>query len=145
MVDSSTEDKRELETRALRSSILKDEKEYAKELFELEFKAIGYLLAANGAGLAGSLSLLKDYNSTPQLKGTGFFIACFAFGFLCAIFSFVAAQLHRSHIMQVFLDGVSKDVDKTIWIVWRALLPQWLSAGSLMIAIFGIIYRFIWL
>lgn len=107
MVDSSTEDKRELETRALRSSILKDEKEYAKELFELEFKAIGYLLAANGAGLAGSLSLLKDYNITPQLKGIGFFIACFA--------------------------------------LWRALLPQWLSAGSLMIAVFGIIYRFIWL
>jgi hypothetical protein len=63
---------------------MKEEREHAKERFELEFKAVGYLLTAHGAGLAGCLTLLKDYQSTPQLKGMGLFIGCFSTGLLLA-------------------------------------------------------------
>jgi hypothetical protein len=47
-----------------------DERQYAKEHFDVEFKAVGYLLAANAAGLAACVTLLKDYAAVPQLKGT---------------------------------------------------------------------------
>jgi hypothetical protein len=35
------------------------EKDYAKDLFDTEFKAVGYLLTANGAGLIGGLRVHK--------------------------------------------------------------------------------------
>ena len=84
------------------------EKEHAKEIFETEFKAVGYLLAANGAGLVGCLSVIKDYNTNPQLHGIGIFISIFAVGFLFAMLSFMAAQQHRSAIMGIFLGKASE-------------------------------------
>ena len=87
-----TEDAKDLQMQLLRNNVLKHEKEYAKESIEVEFKAVGYLLTADGAGLAGSLALLKDYAATPQLKGIGFFIACFAFGFLAACIRLIRSK-----------------------------------------------------
>jgi hypothetical protein len=75
-------------------------KQYAKEHFDVEFKAVGYLLAANAAGLAGCMTLLKDYATVPQLKGIGVFIFLFGLGFIFAVVGFVALTIHR----QAWLD-----------------------------------------
>jgi hypothetical protein len=45
-----------------------------KEQMDLILKGVAYLMTAHGAGLVGCLTLLKDYNSVPQLKGIGFFM-----------------------------------------------------------------------
>jgi hypothetical protein len=74
---------------------INDERQYAKEHFDVEFRAVGYLLAANAAGLAGCITLLKDYAAVPQLKGIGFFIALFGTGFIFAVIGFIAITVHR--------------------------------------------------
>ena len=45
-----------MQMQLLRNNVLKHEKEYAKESIEVEFKAVGYLLTADGAGLAAEVS-----------------------------------------------------------------------------------------
>ena len=59
-------------------------------------KGIYYLLVAHGAGFAGCLAVVKDYATTPQLKGLGAFINLFGYGFLVAGLAFVVMCLHRS-------------------------------------------------
>jgi hypothetical protein len=125
----------------LRASLLKHEKDYAEKHFELEFKAVGYLLTAHGAGLAGCLALLKDYANTPNLKGLGLFIACFGIGFLAAIIAFMAAQYFRSQVMSVFLDG-APDKANIQSMVRKALLPQVASVAALVIGIVGLVLNF---
>jgi hypothetical protein len=66
---------------------------YAIGNFDVEFKAVGYLLAANAAGLAGCVTLLKDYATVPQLKGIGVFICLFGLGFIFAVIGFVAITI----------------------------------------------------
>ena len=54
--------------------------QYMEDVFDLLLKAVGYLLAANAPGLAGCMTLLKDYATVPQLKGIGIFKAYSASG-----------------------------------------------------------------
>lgn len=119
---------------------LAGEKEYAKELFETEFKAIGYLLTANGAGLIGCLSVLKEYSSMPQLHGIGIFIVLFSLGFIAAIFAFMTAQQHRGEIMGIFLGR--KPSRSLASIVWTAQIPQLASGLALGGAVLGIMFKF---
>jgi hypothetical protein len=116
---------------------MSDETEFVKDIFDLEFKAVGYLIAAHGAGLVGSLSLLKDYDNTPLLKGIGFFIACFGIGLLFAVLAFIAAQVHRAKVINMMLDGPSGKVN-----VMLAQAPQLLSGLALIVAICAVIFRF---
>jgi hypothetical protein len=57
--------------RILARDLWEDERKHALEYLSHETKGIAYLLTAHGAGLAGALSLLKDYETVPQLKGVG--------------------------------------------------------------------------
>lgn len=121
--------------------MLKHEKEFAERAFDLEFKAVGYLLTAHGAGLVGCLAVLKDYATTPQLRGVGIFIACFGSGFILACIAFLSMQLHHSQVMSVFLDGALNKDPK--WIVYKAQAPLILSGFVLMAAVIGLIFKFI--
>ncbi|MGY4364077.1 hypothetical protein ACVW1A_000142 [Bradyrhizobium sp. LB1.3] len=119
------------------------EKEYAKETFETEFKSVGYLLAAHGTGLVGSLSVLKDYNGNSQLKGVGVFITLFAVGFMMAIISFVTVYRHCSEVMTLFLgDKLTPAPSNVTRLVWGSHMPQLLSALVLILALLGIVVRF---
>jgi hypothetical protein len=124
-----------------RVELMKHEKEYMIGHYDIEFKAIGYLFTAHGAGLIASLSLLKDYATTPQLKGIGFFIVCFAVGFMFAALAFMTAQSNRATAMSVFLDGAPEKANITA-MTMMGLVPQWISGATLMVAVGGIIYRF---
>jgi hypothetical protein len=66
-----------------------------KEEWDLLHKAATTLMVANAAGLVACLTLLKDYDSTPQLKGVGTFIWVFGIGLLaaiCAMFGVMAIR-----------------------------------------------------
>ncbi|UPJ69878.1 hypothetical protein [Bradyrhizobium sp. 187] len=116
------------------------EKELAKDFFETEFKLVGYLLAANGAGLLGCMSVIKDYNATPQLHGIGAFIIAFSIGFLAAMVAFMTTQQHRAEIMGIFL--AKRPTRSAKQIVWMSQLPQWVSGLALIVAVLGVIHRF---
>jgi hypothetical protein len=61
-----------------------------KDHYESQIKSANYLLVAHAAGLIGCLSVLKDYATTPQLKGMGIFIILFGIGLLGAILNYVS-------------------------------------------------------
>jgi hypothetical protein len=73
---------------------IEQERQYAKEFLDIEFKGAGYLLAAHAAGIAGCVTLLKDYATIPQLKGIGIFIGLFGLGFVAAVCGFIAITVH---------------------------------------------------
>jgi len=60
-----------------------------KDHYESQVKSANYLLVAHAAGLVGCLSVLKDYATTPQLKGMGTFVVLFGVGLLGAIVNYV--------------------------------------------------------
>jgi hypothetical protein len=131
----------------LRELLLKgidQERQYAKEHFDVEFKAVGYLLAANAAGLAGCMTLLKDYANVPQLKGIGIFICLFGLGFIFAVVGFVAITIHRQMWLGSFLDGRSKDANPMHYAI-AAFAPNLLSCLLLCAAVALMISKFIWL
>ena len=92
------------ESRAVREYLRND----MRDFFEHEAKGANYLLVAHGAALVACLSVLKDYSTTPYLKGIGIFIVMFAAGFLCAIFGYVFQSIARFEIMDGLLFGWPK-------------------------------------
>lgn len=66
-----------------------------KEEWDLLHKGATTLMVANAAGLVTCLTLLKDYNSTPQLKGVGAFIWVFGIGLLAATFAMFGVMAIR--------------------------------------------------
>lgn len=66
---------------------------------DLESKALNYLLVANGAGLAGCLTVLKDYANVPQVHGVGILIVVFAVGLVLGTLSFLLFQSAHFEIM----------------------------------------------
>jgi hypothetical protein len=64
-------------------------------LWEAYLKAVNSLMIAHGAGLVTCLTLLKDYDANPKLKGIGFIITMFACGLAFAILAYSALMLHR--------------------------------------------------
>jgi len=123
----------------------KDEmRQYMKDVLDLLFKAVGYLLAANAAGLAGSITLLKDYETVPQLKGIGIFISLFGFGFLSAVLAFLGIiAVHQAW------HGVSMGFDKgpsnPQFYMALVYVPSALSVFLLVNAVSLMIWKFIWL
>jgi hypothetical protein len=118
-----------------------EELRYVKEYFEVEFKSVGYLLTANAAGLAGCMTLLKDYSTTPELKGLGLFISMFGAGFLSAVIGFITVTMHRQAWIRVFFgEPSSKKVAQMHAI--GAAIPNAISCLLLTGAIAAMIGRF---
>ena len=63
--------------------------------YESHFKGANYLFVAHGAGLLGCLAILKDYASTPQYKGVGFFIIVFAWTVIWLTWNMIAPKAAR--------------------------------------------------
>src|SRR6516165_626831 len=55
------------------------------QLWEIQSKGLNFLLVAHAAGLIACLTVLKDYNTTPQLKGIGAFVWLFGIGLISTI------------------------------------------------------------
>ena len=67
----------------------KTEFEVAKDNFDTYQKGLGLVLVANAAGLVACLAALKDYQSTPMLKGIGIPIVFFGLGLLAGMLAYI--------------------------------------------------------
>jgi hypothetical protein len=98
-------------------------------------RASAYLFAAHGAGLVGCFSALKEATS---IKGVGFFITCFAIGFLCTTLSYAA---HHTLVVGYRIDGDNPE-RATNFLVATYLLFQAVSFFVLVFTLLAIIYHF---
>ena len=113
-------------------------KEDRVDSVERHQRVLSYLFAAHGAGLVGCFSGLKDL---ANVKGVGFFIACFASGFLLTalayFFRFVAFENARHARYAVEDEKLSTDVPIKLYIGFL-----FLSFVVLVFSLLAIIYRF---
>jgi hypothetical protein len=128
--------------RILAPKLWDDERQYAKEMLEIDFKSVGYLLTAHAAGLVGCLTVLKDYDSSPHFKGVGTFIGLFGAGLILAVVTFMALSMHRNMWMTVFLEGRPKR-DKSRLSRMSVEIPGILSCLCLVSAVLIIILKFV--
>jgi hypothetical protein len=85
-----------------------------KDHYEIHFKNANYLLAAHAAGLIGCLTVLKDYEATPQLKGMGTFVVLFGIGLLASISNYVALVFSRSHALRPYKQPSDESTEETL-------------------------------
>jgi hypothetical protein len=116
------------------------ELELVKNHYEIHFKSANYLLAAHAAGLVGCLTVLKDYEATPQLKGMGTFFVLFGVGLLFSISNYIALVFARNHAHRPYERPSDKLTEKFLK---RAHLGS-LAIALLMLvmAIFLMMFRF---
>jgi glucan phosphoethanolaminetransferase (alkaline phosphatase superfamily) len=69
---------------------------YLRDHWDAQGRAVAYLLTAHGAVLLGCLAALKDYTTTPILKGLGSVVALSAIGLITAALSYGAVTVCRS-------------------------------------------------
>jgi hypothetical protein len=111
-----------------------------KEQMDLILKGVAYLMTAHGAGLVGCLTLLKDYNSIPQLKGIGFFITCFAYGLIFAMSAFAGLQFYQVKMLEMIATASSWQRSTTAKLI--LFVPLAASCGALLVALTVIMTRF---
>jgi hypothetical protein len=115
---------------------------FLKEWFDLEFKAVGYLLAAHAAGMIACLSVLKDYKDNPQLKGIGIFVILFGLGliFTAFAFAFLAASIEAMYRYIIYGDAKAELSTKVCSITYLVFAT---ASGVLFLIGVGIgIFRF---
>jgi hypothetical protein len=110
--------------------------------YDHNLKVANYLLVAHGAALVGCLSVLKDYASTPQLKGVGLFVILFGFGLLAAIVYYASLAFARAVVLNALMDNKTADEGTAKFLERANFLSLAISAGLMVIAIVCIIWRF---
>jgi hypothetical protein len=106
-----------------------------KELYYRHFRTANYLLAAHSVGLVGCISALKDYNSTPQLKGIGIFVVLFGVGLLGAIGNYIALVLSQA-------TAKNPDEASVNFLLRVHFGAVGIAVATLVVAIAIMIYRF---
>jgi hypothetical protein len=110
--------------------------------YESHFKGANYLFVAHGAGFLGCLALLKNYSSTPEYKGVGFFIVTFGVGLLSALFYYVSLAFSRATALNAVMD------EEEVNAVWQTFLTVInvpaliISIVALLVGIFGLMIHF---
>ena len=110
--------------------------------YESHIKGANYLLAAHAAGFVGCFALIKDYATTSQFKGVGFFIVLFGIGLLSGIFYYISLALSRATALNSVMNGREPD---DIWkktLLWVNVPSLVVSVGSLFFAIVAVMIRF---
>jgi hypothetical protein len=80
---------------------------------ETQIKFFGYLLASHAGGMIACLSVLKDYEDNPQLKGIGIFVVLFGLGLIITAF----ALLLFMWVTEVAYFWAIRDMPQ-IWPMW---------------------------
>lgn len=89
----------------MENSLKDSRRQIMQSTLELETKALNYLLVANGAGLVGCLTALKDYATVPQLHGLGVLISLFSAGLITGTLGFLSFQSANFDVMRAVLVG----------------------------------------
>jgi hypothetical protein len=71
-----------------------------KDMIDQSNKGVQFLLIAHGAGIAACVAALKDYATTPTLKGVGTFIWLFSGGFVFAMVAFMAMGVYQTSVVE---------------------------------------------
>ena len=110
--------------------------------YESHFKGANYLFVAHGAGFLGCLALLKDYASTPQYKGVGFFIVTFGIGLISGLLYYVSLAFSRATALNAVMD--EEEVNKTWQFFLTAInVPALIiSVCALLVAVIALVVRF---
>jgi hypothetical protein len=110
--------------------------------YESLFKGANYLFVAHGAGFLGCLALLKDYASTPQYKGIGFFVIVFGIGLIAGLLYYISLAFSRATALNAVMD--EEEVDRA-WQLFLTLInvpALVISIGALLVAIVELMARF---
>jgi hypothetical protein len=110
------------------------------------------LLAAHGAGLLACLTVLRDYATTPQLKGIGVLIVLFCVGLVGSMCVHASFSLGRVLSLTQFVRGdrTNRQQNKFVqrwasFFWWLLVVGLALSLSSLLAAIGFVVYRFAYL
>lgn len=114
-----------------------------KDQFETWSKGANLLLVAHGAGLIGCVSILKDYNTTPTLRGVGMLVFIFGTGLMMAIVGYGMSALLRISATNAIIS--ERDLRPKFANIadWTRLFALWGSMVSLCAAIWQFIIQFI--
>jgi uncharacterized membrane protein YqjE len=115
-----------------------DTRDEEDELWEVRSKGLNYLLIAHGAGLVACLTLVKDIDNAPKLKGLGPVIALFGLGLISAIWG--VANLYSWR--QAQLRGKQEELWSDRKVLYLFAWPVMLSLGLLFIIIIVAIVKF---
>jgi hypothetical protein len=111
-------------------------------LWEAVNKALNALMVGHAAGLVTCLTLIKDYNNTPQLKGLGPFIVLFGVGLFLAVASAAVWIVGRFNFWVFPFTGGKRwyiPYNKRDW--WTAALA-FLSTILMALAILSAVFKF---
>jgi hypothetical protein len=118
---------------------------FIKGWYDIEFRVLGYLMAAHATGMIVCLSALKDYKDTTSLKGIGILVVLFGLGLILSALAFITlgSGIERvfRHIAQ---DSANADERQSeIKIMGKVyLVIGMLSCIMFVVAIGIVIYRF---
>jgi hypothetical protein len=115
-----------------------DMRDEEDRLWEVRSKGINYLLIAHGAGLVACLTLVKDIDNAPKLKGLGPVIALFGVGLMSAIMGIANLYSWR----QAQLRGREEELWRESKVFYLVACPVSLSLGLLFIIIIVAIVKF---
>ena len=110
--------------------------------YDHNFKAANYLLVAHGAALAASLSVLKDYASTPQLKGIGTFVILFGVGLLAAIVYYASLALARATVLNAIMSDEYAGQSTARFLGNVNIGALSIAVAAMVVAIVVVIWRF---
>lgn len=118
------------------------ERERLSGHYDIHLKSANYLLAAHAAGLIGCLATLKDYATTPQLKGIGVYIVIFGIGLLAAAANYIGLVFARMLALNI-ADNAAYVLPDSIGLVTKVhLWGLGIALTLFVVAVIGIIFKF---
>jgi hypothetical protein len=143
MTESRADDSRERDRSAVadpQKLSFADRRQARKDLWEAVNKALNTLMVGHAAGLVTCLTLIKDSNNTPQLKGlVGWFTGLFGLGLVFAVFSAVVWIVNRVEYVVLPIAGKRLNIPhgKLDWTTAAlALLSTVLMVAAILFAVF---------
>jgi hypothetical protein len=105
------------------------------------FRRVHYLFVAHSAGLVGTLTILKDYASTPQYRGVGLPAGLFGAGLIAAILTYIALSFAQMVAKNSVLDRAEQEPSMFVfWVHYGGLA---VSVVSFVVALLIIIWHVI--
>jgi hypothetical protein len=105
-------------------------KAHLEAYVEQQFKTIGYLFVAHGAGLVSCITFIKEKSGIPGVQVA---TSLFAYGFLTAIvaYGFTVALSHEGRTLFIF--GTYKKIHRLT--LWVSSFFMMISVGLLMVGV----------
>jgi len=119
-----------------------DDLKLIQDQYDQHLKSASYLLAAHAAGLAGCLTVLKDYANTPQLRGLGIFVMLFGVGLIAAILNYISLVFARGIAVNVQTGQTILHEPTRDFVANVHLIAVGLSLLALLIAIITLMVKF---